>query len=89
MWKVPLAPVATPSPTRHVLAEQVDEHKTVLQLISEGKATGDAWLSHAGRRVVPGPELRRGRKNLFDVVHHTCAEGLRQHPTFTGTGAPP
>jgi hypothetical protein len=64
--------------------QRKDECKTVPELISEGKAEGDEWLSHRGRRVVPGPEMRRGRKNLFDVVHHTCAEGLQQDPTFTG-----
>ncbi|GFR42018.1 hypothetical protein Agub_g2834 [Astrephomene gubernaculifera] len=25
-----------------------------------------------GKRRVPGPEERRGRTDLFDVVHHTC-----------------
>ncbi|KXZ46813.1 hypothetical protein GPECTOR_40g547 [Gonium pectorale] len=25
-----------------------------------------------GKRLVPGPEQRRGRADLFDVVHHTC-----------------
>ncbi|KAG2495250.1 hypothetical protein HYH03_006523 [Edaphochlamys debaryana] len=25
-----------------------------------------------GKRIVPGPEQRRGRQDLFDVVHHTC-----------------
>ncbi|GLC37450.1 hypothetical protein PLESTB_001584500 [Pleodorina starrii] len=25
-----------------------------------------------GKRRVPGPEQRRGRADLFDVVHHTC-----------------
>lgn len=44
----------------------------------------DTWLAHRGRRIVPGPELRRGRKNLYDVVHHTCVEGLRKNPHFTG-----
>ena len=52
-------------------------------------ALDDVWLAHKGRRVVPGPELRRGRKNLFDLVHHTCVEGLKNNPHFTGAASVP
>jgi hypothetical protein len=51
--------------------------------VQEG-ALDDVWLAYRGRRVVPGPELRRGRKGLYDVVHHTCVEGLKKNPRFTG-----
>jgi hypothetical protein len=30
-------------------------------------AGGDAWLEKKGKRSVPGPEQRRGRKNLFET----------------------
>ena len=35
-------------------------------------------------QIGEGPEVRRGRKNLFDVVQHKCVEGLQQNPHFTG-----
>ncbi len=36
--------------------------------------TNDAAAAEVGpgKRMVPGPEQRRGRADLFDVVHHTC-----------------
>ena len=34
-----------------------------------GRSLGDTWLESAkGKRPVPGPEVRRGRANLFDVL---------------------
>ena len=64
--------------------QRVDEHKTFEQMKAENKIQGDVWLGYRGRRVPPGPELRRGRKNLYDVVHHMCVEGLKKNPHFTG-----
>ncbi|EFJ48794.1 hypothetical protein VOLCADRAFT_90643 [Volvox carteri f. nagariensis] len=36
--------------------------------------TNDAAAAEVppGKRILPGPEQLRGRKDLFDVVHHTC-----------------
>ena len=65
-----------------------DAFKTVAQLVAENKTQGDVWLGYRGRRVPPGPELRRGRRNLFDVIHHTCVEGLRKNPNLTGACVP-
>jgi hypothetical protein len=61
-----------------------DSGKHVSEIVACGGAADDIWLSYRGRRVVPGPELRRGRKNLYDVIHNTCVEGLRKNPHFTG-----
>jgi hypothetical protein len=66
------------------IIHRVDENTTLPELERRGKTKGDIWLAYRGRRVVPGPELRRGRKNLYDVVHHTCVEGLKENPNFTG-----
>lgn len=85
--KAPVVPKPGESAARNGLfdiMQRTDENKTFQQLLKEGKAEGDEWLSYKGRRVCPGPEVRRGRKNLYDVVHHTCVEGLEKNPHFTG-----
>jgi hypothetical protein len=66
------------------ILQRADEGMSMAQMLADGGAVDDTWLGYKGRRVVPGPELRRGRKNLYDVVHHTCVEGLRKNPSFTG-----
>lgn len=64
--------------------QRADADKAPAEAGGTGAAVDDTWLSYKGRRVVPGPELRRGRSNLYDVVHHTCVEGLKKNPHFTG-----
>lgn len=66
------------------IMQRADEGKTTAEIVAAGGAADDVWLGYKGRRVVPGPELRRGRRNLYDVVHHTCVEGLQANPGFTG-----
>lgn len=66
------------------IIQRVDEMAHQSQLKAQGKADGDAWLGYRGRKVPPGPEMRRGRQSLFDVMRHSCAEDLRENPTFTG-----
>lgn len=67
------------------IIQRMDEMATESELKAKGKADGDAWLGYRGRKVPPGPEMRRGRKSLFDVMRHSCAEDLMENPTFTGT----
>lgn len=66
------------------IIQRRDEMASESELKARGKADGDAWLSYRGRKVPPGPEMRRGRKSLFDVMRHSCAEDLLKNPKFTG-----
>lgn len=66
------------------IIQRMDEMANESDLKAQGKADGDAWLGYRGRKVPPGPEMRRGRKSLFDVMRHSCAEDLHKNPTFTG-----
>lgn len=66
------------------IIQRMDEMASESVLKAEGKAEGDAWLGYRGRKVPPGPEMRRGRKSLFDVMRHSCAEDLVTNPGFTG-----
>jgi hypothetical protein len=66
------------------ILQQDDSGKSTAEVVACGGAADDTWLSYRGRRVVPGPELRRGRRNLYDVIHNTCVEGLKENPRFTG-----
>lgn len=47
--------------------------------VATGREVVDAELP-AGKKSVPGPEMRRGRQNLFDVMQNACG----QRPDFTG-----
>lgn len=50
-----------------------------------GRALGDAWLASAkGKKPVPGPEARRGRANLFDVLQQAPAPAVRLPGQVTG-----
>lgn len=69
------------------IIQRMDEMATESVLKAQGKAEGDAWLGYRGRRVPPGPEMRRGRKSLFDVMRHSCAEDLVKNPHFTGANS--
>eukprot|EP00892_Ulva_mutabilis_P012117 jgi/Ulvmu1/9278/UM050_0027.1 len=69
------------------IIQRMDEMATESVLKAQGKADGDAWLGYRGRKVPPGPEMRRGRKSLFDVLRHSCAEDLVKNPHFTGGDA--
>ena len=85
--KAAVPPLYYARTNRTDLSGILQQHFTTPAAAQDAAAAGkldDTWLAYRGRRVVPGPELRRGRKNLHDVVHHTCVEGLRKNPHFTG-----
>lgn len=81
---VPLYVTRTGRGSLFDIMQRADAGKTTAEIVAAGGAADDTWLGHKGRRVVQGPELRRGRRNLYDVVHHTCVEGLQKNPGFTG-----
>ena len=57
------------------------QHTLQLRAETPCDAGGDEWLERKGRRNVPGPEQRRGRKNLFETFQMS-SDPFKDHRTL-------